>query len=164
LSERLDEQGGATAAQMEVNKKREAELAKLRRDLEEANLNHETQLGALRKKHTDAVAELSDQLEQLQKQKQKAEKERQQAVHECEDLHAQLDSESGGRSQHEKMSKQYELQLSELQSKCDEQTRALQDFTSLKNRLSNENSDLGRQLEDAESQVNSYKCPFNSTF
>lgn len=34
LSERLDEAGGATAAQIEVNKKREAELSKLRRDLE----------------------------------------------------------------------------------------------------------------------------------
>jgi DNA-binding protein H-NS len=54
--------------------------------LEEANINHETQLGALRKKHTDAIAELSDQLEQLQKQKQKADKDRQQAVHEVEDV------------------------------------------------------------------------------
>lgn len=34
LSERLDEQGGATAAQIELNKKREAEMAKLKRDLE----------------------------------------------------------------------------------------------------------------------------------
>ena len=33
LGDRLDEAGGATQAQMEVNKKREAELAKLRRDL-----------------------------------------------------------------------------------------------------------------------------------
>ena len=38
LAERLDEAGGATAAQVELNKKREAELAKLRRDLEEATI------------------------------------------------------------------------------------------------------------------------------
>lgn len=38
LSERLDEAGGATAAQIEVNKKREAELSKLRRDLEVENI------------------------------------------------------------------------------------------------------------------------------
>merc|ERR1719474_1157546 len=36
LSERLDEAGGATSAQIELNKKREAEIGKLRRDLEEA--------------------------------------------------------------------------------------------------------------------------------
>lgn len=71
LTERLDEAGGATAAQLEMNKKREAELAKLRRDLEEANMNHEGQLAALRKKHNDAVAEMGDQLDQLQKQKAK---------------------------------------------------------------------------------------------
>lgn len=33
LSDRLDEAGGATQAQIELNKKREAESAKLRRDL-----------------------------------------------------------------------------------------------------------------------------------
>lgn len=44
LSERLDEAGGQTAAQIEVNKKREAELAKLRHDLEETNMNYENQL------------------------------------------------------------------------------------------------------------------------
>ena len=35
LSERLEEAGGATAAQIELNKKRETEIAKLRRDIEE---------------------------------------------------------------------------------------------------------------------------------
>merc|ERR1712227_1090377 len=38
LSERLEEAGGQTAAQIELNKRREAEMAKLRRDLEESNL------------------------------------------------------------------------------------------------------------------------------
>ena len=92
LGERLDEQGGATAAQVEINKKREAELAKLRRDLEEANMNHESQLGALRKKHTDAVAELTDQLDQMNKAKQKLEKDKAQAVRDAEELASQLDS------------------------------------------------------------------------
>jgi len=71
LSERLDEAGGSTQAQMELNKKREAELSRLRRDLDDANLNHESQLTGLRKKHNDAVAEMGDQLDQLQKQKAK---------------------------------------------------------------------------------------------
>jgi myosin heavy chain 6/7 len=59
-----------------VNKKREAELAKLRRDLEEANMNHENQLGALRKKHNDAVAEMGENLDGLQKAKTKMDKDR----------------------------------------------------------------------------------------
>lgn len=108
-----------------MNKKREAELAKLRRDLEEANLNHETQLGALRKKHTDAVAELSDQLDQIQKARAKIEKDKVQIQREAEDLQAQLDAEGSARMNADKMLKQLELQLSELQTKCDEQGRQL---------------------------------------
>jgi predicted nucleic acid-binding Zn-ribbon protein len=68
----LDEAGGATQAQIEVNKKREAELQKLRRDLEEAHIQSETQIAALRKKQQDAVNELSEQLDQAQKSKQKS--------------------------------------------------------------------------------------------
>lgn len=35
LGSRLDEAGGATAAQVEMNKKREQEIVKMRRDMEE---------------------------------------------------------------------------------------------------------------------------------
>ena len=41
LMERLEEAGGSTTAQMEMNKRREAELAKLRRDLDEVELSFE---------------------------------------------------------------------------------------------------------------------------
>ncbi|VDN05641.1 unnamed protein product [Thelazia callipaeda] len=153
LNDRLDEQGGATAAQIEINKKREAELAKLRRDIEEANLSHEGQIVSLRKKHTDAVAELTDQLDQIQKQKQKLEKDKTQIVRNTEDLAAQLDAESSAKVSNEKLVKQFELQLNDLQAKSDEQSRQLQDFNLMRNRLTNENGDLSRQLEDVEEQV-----------
>ncbi|XP_052741314.1 myosin heavy chain, muscle isoform X32 [Bicyclus anynana] len=76
LGERLEEAGGATSAQIELNKKREAELSKLRRDLEEANIQHESTLANLRKKHNDAVAEMGEQLDQLNKLKSKLPKRR----------------------------------------------------------------------------------------
>lgn len=69
LSERLEEAGGATSSQIELNKRREAEMSKLRRDLEESNLQHEQAMTALRKKHTDSVTELSEQVDQLNKHK-----------------------------------------------------------------------------------------------
>lgn len=69
LGERLEEAGGATSAQIELNKKREAELSKLRRDLEEANIQHESSLASLRKKHNDAVAEMGEQIDTLNKLK-----------------------------------------------------------------------------------------------
>ncbi|MCE2155650.1 hypothetical protein GPU83_09675, partial [Streptococcus thermophilus] len=76
LGDRLDEAGGATAAQIEINKKREGELAKLRRDLEESNIQHESALSMLRKKHNDAVAELSENIDHLNKMKARAEKDK----------------------------------------------------------------------------------------
>merc|ERR1712088_97371 len=65
LGERLDEAGGATGAQIELNKKREAEVGKLRKDLEEANIQHESVLLNLKKKHQDAIQEMSEQIDQL---------------------------------------------------------------------------------------------------
>ena len=40
----------ATAAQIELNKKRESEIMKMRKDLEECNIQHESTLFSLRKK------------------------------------------------------------------------------------------------------------------
>ena len=71
LTERLEEAGGATAAQIEVNKKREQELLKLRREIEEVTLHSETQISSMKKKAQDAQNEMSDQIDQLTKSKQK---------------------------------------------------------------------------------------------
>merc|ERR1719466_447330 len=50
LGERLDEASGATTAQVELNKKREAEVGKLRKDAEEANIQQESILANLKRK------------------------------------------------------------------------------------------------------------------
>ena len=57
--------------QLEANKRREAELQKLRRDLEDAHSQNEAQVSALRKKQQDTINEMSEQLDALQKMKQK---------------------------------------------------------------------------------------------
>merc|ERR1711970_229113 len=71
LGERLNEAGGATAAQVELNKKREAEVQKLRKDLEEAHIQQEATLMNLKRKHADASAEMAEQIDQLSKMKAK---------------------------------------------------------------------------------------------
>ncbi|XP_063536300.1 myosin heavy chain, muscle isoform X36 [Cydia strobilella] len=153
LGERLEEAGGATSAQIELNKKREAELSKLRRDLEEANIQHESTLANLRKKHNDSVAEMGEQLDQLNKLKAKAEKERSQYFSEVNDLRAGLDHVSNEKAAQEKIAKQLQHQLNEVQNKADEANRTLNDLDAAKKKMSIENSDLLRQLEEAESQV-----------
>ena len=69
LTDRLEEASGATAAQMELNKKREMEVGRMRKDLEEASIQQESTMLSLRKKHQDAISEMSEQIEQLNKLK-----------------------------------------------------------------------------------------------
>lgn len=54
----------------------------------------------------------------------------------------------------EKMSKQVEAQISDLNSRLDESSRNIQELNASKSRLQSETSELTRQLEEAESKAN----------
>merc|ERR1712136_276666 len=88
LGERLNEAGGVTAAQRELNKKREAEVQRLRKDLESAQIQQEVTMMSLKKKHQDAVHEMTEQIDQLSRMKGKIEKDRNQIMHEIGDVRA----------------------------------------------------------------------------
>jgi len=83
-----------------MNKKREAEFQKMRRDLEEATLQHEATAAALRKKHADSTAELGEQIDNLQRVKQKLEKEKSELKMEIDDLASNMESVSKAKVQH----------------------------------------------------------------
>uniref|UniRef100_F6XJI4 Myosin heavy chain 3 n=1 Tax=Ornithorhynchus anatinus TaxID=9258 RepID=F6XJI4_ORNAN len=140
LSERLEEAGGATSTQIELNKKREAEFQKLRRDLEEATLQHEATAAALRKKHADSVAELGEQIDNLQRVKQKLEKEKSELKLEIDDLAGNLETVSKSKANLEKLCRTLEDQLSEAKSKAEETQRSLNELTTQKARLQTEPS------------------------
>merc|ERR1719511_300856 len=97
LGERLDEASGATTAQVELNKKREAEIVKLRKDVEESNIANASVLGNLKRKQGDAVLEMQEQIDALQKMKAKIEKDKQMIMAEIADARAATDEV--GRSQ-----------------------------------------------------------------
>ncbi len=92
LTEKLEESGGATNAQVELNRKRESELAKLRSDLEAANVQHEASAVQMRKKHQDAVNDMGEQIDQLQKAKNRLEKEKQVVKSEVDEAKRQTES------------------------------------------------------------------------
>merc|ERR1712106_288328 len=50
LGERLHEACGTTSAQIELNKKRESEVTKMRKDLEEANIQRDATITSLKRK------------------------------------------------------------------------------------------------------------------
>lgn len=88
--------------QIEMNKKPESDILKIQRDLEEAMLHHEATAAALRKKHSDSVAELGEQIDSLQRIKQKLEKERGEAKMEADDLASNVERLSKSKVERER--------------------------------------------------------------
>uniref|UniRef100_A0A669Q6L6 Myosin motor domain-containing protein n=1 Tax=Phasianus colchicus TaxID=9054 RepID=A0A669Q6L6_PHACC len=153
ISERLEEAGGATAAQIDMNKKREAEFQKMRRDLEEATLQHEATAAALRKKHADSTAELGEQIDNLQRVKQKLEKEKSELKMEIDDLASNMESVSKAKANLEKMCRTLEDQLSEIKSKEEEHQRMINDLSTQRARLQTESGEYSRQVEEKDALI-----------
>ncbi|XP_062976463.1 myosin-1B-like [Elgaria multicarinata webbii] len=153
ISERLEEAGGATVAQIEMNKKREAEFQKMRRDLEEATLQHEATASALRKKHADSAAELGEQIDNLQRVKQKLEKEKSELKMEIDDLASNMETVSKAKANLEKISRTLEDQLSEVKAKEEEHQRTINDLSAQRARLQTETGEYSRQVEEKDSLI-----------
>uniref|UniRef100_A0A8D0HRE1 Myosin-7 n=1 Tax=Sphenodon punctatus TaxID=8508 RepID=A0A8D0HRE1_SPHPU len=154
ISERLEEAGGATSVQIELNKKREAEFQKMRRDLEEATLQHEATAATLRKKHADSVAELSEQIDNLQRVKQKLEKEKSEFKLELDDVASNMEQLLKAKANLEKMCRTFEDQMNEHRSKSEETQRMVNDLSTQRAKLQTENGELSRQLDEKEALVN----------
>merc|ERR1711936_1344072 len=154
LGERLGEAGGATHAQVELNKKREAEVHKLRKDLEEAHIQQESTLINLKKKHQDAVAEMSEQIDQLSKMKAKIEKDKAQINHEVQDVRSATEEVVRSKASAEKSNKNLISTLNEGNKKVEEANLTLGDFENGKRKIAAENADLLRQLQELENQAN----------
>merc|ERR1719191_1971961 len=154
LGERLNEAGGATHAQVELNKKREAEVGKLRKDLEEANIQHETTLISLKKKHQDAIQEMSEQIDQLSKMKAKIEKDKSNLLHEISDVRAATEEIGRSKASAEKSNKGLLGSLNDANKKVEEANLTLGDFENNKRKIAAENADLLRQVQELENQAN----------
>merc|ERR1719245_1852510 len=154
LGERLTEASGATTAQIELNKKREAEVTKLRKDLEEAHIQQESTLVGLKKKHQDAIAEMTEQIDQLTKMKSKIEKDKQQIMHEIADLRAATDEVHRSAASAEKSHRNLLASLNDLGKKVEEGNLTLGDFEAAKRKMAAENGDLLRQLQELETAAN----------
>merc|ERR1719507_1446508 len=146
LGHRLDEAGGATNAQIELNKKRESELNKLRKDLEEANIQHDSLLSGLKKKQQDAIDEMNNQIEQLMKMKAKVDKEKNLILRDIDETRAATDEVNRSKSSAEKSVKALQVTLAETCKKIDEASMVLGDFENNKRKMACENSDILRSV------------------
>merc|ERR1719479_445327 len=147
LGERLNEASGATAAQVELNKKRESEVSKLRKDLEECRIQHDATLVSLKKKQADSIAEMSEQMDQLNKMKAKVNKDCSQIMAEIQDVRAATDEVGRSKASAEKSQRALAATLTDLTKKIEEVNLNLGDFEQSKRRITAENADLLRQLQ-----------------
>merc|ERR1712061_525954 len=154
LGERLTEAGGATHAQIELNKKREAEVGKLRKDLEEAHIQQEAVLMNLKKKHQDAIQEMSEQIDQLQKLKSKIDKDKNHIIHEVADARAATEEVIRSQASSDKTNKSLVSNLNDLNKKVEESNLTLGDMDSTKRKISSENADLLRVVGDLDNNLN----------
>jgi len=148
LQDRLEEAESGCEQQLEVNKKRDAELAKLRKLLEDVHMESEETAHMLRKKHQEAVVDLQDQLEILAKAKAKSEKERAKFQQELYELMAQIESANKDKSVFQKEVSKLEVTIHEYSIKVEELNRTIIDITSLKTRVSQENVELTKEVQE----------------
>ena len=153
LASRLEDAGNNTATQIELNKKREAELAKLKAELEESNIAHEGTLAALRQKHNNNMSEMGEQIDSLNKMKAKAEKDKANMERDLQEARAGLDESMRDRANHERNGKLTQGLIVESNQKLDEMARALNEADSSRKKLQVENQDLTRQIDETENAI-----------
>merc|ERR1719427_2512499 len=124
IGNRLAEAGSHTSTQIELNKKREAELAKLKADLEEANIAHEGTLAALRQKHNNSMSDLGEQIDTINKNKAKSEKDKANMERDLQEARAGLDEAMRDRANHERNGKLTHGLIVQANTKLDEMARA----------------------------------------
>merc|ERR550519_2009177 len=153
LGSRLAEAGSNTSTQIELNKKREAELTKLKADLEEANIAHEGTLAALRQKHNNSMSELGEQIDSISKNKSKSEKDKAGMERDLQEARTGLEEAMRDRANMEKNCKMTQALIVESNQKLDEFARALNEADSTKKKLQVESQDLTRQIEETDNSI-----------
>ncbi|KAJ4931778.1 hypothetical protein JOQ06_010218 [Pogonophryne albipinna] len=171
LRTELEDSLDTTAAQQELRAKREQEVALLKKATEDEGRGHEAQVQDLRQKHSQAVEELNEQLEQakrvtagLEKAKQALEKEqadlsadlrslgssKQDVEHKKKKVEAQLNDLNGRFSESERQRTELGERVSKMTMELDGVTGLLNDAEGKNIKLSKDVSSLSSQLQDAQ--------------
>ncbi|XP_055911764.1 paramyosin, long form isoform X1 [Eupeodes corollae] len=153
MSERLEEAEGGAEHQFEANRKRDTELLKLRKLLDDVHLESEETTMILKKKHNEIMNDFQEQVEILTKAKARAEKEKAKFQAEVYELLSQIEVSNKEKIYASKHIEKLEITISELNVKIEEINRTVIDITSHKTRLHQENIELIKDVQDLKSQV-----------
>merc|ERR1712180_89998 len=153
IGSRLEEAGSNTATQVELNKKREAELGRIEAELEELKIAQEGTLAALRMKHNNTMGDLGEQIDSRNGNKVKSEKDKAGLELDLRDARLDLEDAVKGKAELDKTGKLLQGSIVDSNSRLDEMARALNEAESTKKRLQVENQDLNRQIEELEAAI-----------
>ncbi|CAG0920015.1 unnamed protein product [Notodromas monacha] len=148
MSERLEEAEAGTDCQIESNKKRDMELMKLRKLLEDVHMESEETAHMLRKKHQESLQDLQDQLDLAMKSRAKIEKEKGKMQQEIYELLNQIESSNKDKITAMKTAEKMEITVHELSIRIEELNRTIIDITSHKSRISQENIELVKEVQE----------------
>merc|ERR1711892_341974 len=153
INSRMEDAGLNTTTQIELNKKKTAQLVELKQELEEANIGFEGTLAALRSKHNNNISDLSEQIDGLNKSKAKSEKDKAGMERDLQDTRNGLEETMRERANIEKNCKITQSLIVEGNGKLDELARALNEADSTSKKLTVEQQDLNRQIEETENAL-----------
>ncbi|KAL7052654.1 hypothetical protein ACKWTF_004953 [Chironomus riparius] len=148
ISERLEEAEGGAESHLEFSRKRDVELGKLRKLLEDVHLESEETAHLLKRKHQEIVVDFNEQIELLSKAKSKAEKEKAKFQAEIYELFAQIESSNKEKIIYVKQIERLEVSVTELNVRIEELNRTIIDITNIKQRITQENIDLVKEVQD----------------
>merc|ERR1719159_1043988 len=125
IGSRLEEAGSNTATQVELNKKREAELGRIKAELEELKISQEGTLAALRMKHNNTMGDLGEQIDSLNGNKVKSEKDKAGLELDLRDARLDLEDAVKGKAELDKTGKLLQGSIVDSNTRLDEMARAL---------------------------------------
>ncbi|XP_073422636.1 myosin-10-like isoform X3 [Dendrobates tinctorius] len=124
LKSELEDTLDSTATQQELRAKREQEVTDLKKNIEEESKVHEAQIVEMRQRHTQALEDVSEQLEQARRFKVNLEKVKQTLESENADLVKEVKNLHSTKQESEQKRKKLEGQVSELQVRVSESEKA----------------------------------------
>merc|ERR1712106_1241374 len=143
LSERLTEAESGSESQLEINRKREAEMAKLRKLLEDVHNESEQQIHTLRTKHQTSMMELQEQIERNSREKEKAVMKT-----EISELYAQIEILQSEKISIKKVVEKLEITVNEYHIKIEDLNRGVVELNSAKQRLQMEATESTKKFNE----------------
>ncbi|XP_055083626.1 myosin-10 isoform X2 [Periophthalmus magnuspinnatus] len=153
LRTELEDTLDTTAAQQELRSRREAELGDLQRCVEEETRRHEAQLSEIRVKHSSAIDNLQEQLDNTKRARQSLEKAKSVLEEERQSLTDEIRGLQASRMESERGRKRAENQLQELTARLTQADREKEEREERMHKLQCEIESLSGNLSSSDTKT-----------